>query len=196
MAKIKVYFDLACPFCYLVRGFWQKMQTRFPIDMEWVPWEAHPELPPEGKVKTQEAAEVSLQKLRPLGGDIRHFEANPHVPNTHNALLGLEFSRRHGKIDEYIERVYKAYFIEARDISALTEILEIGSDVGLDKAALEKSITSKEYEPVLVQLDQEAEGMGLEVVPSFVQDGVLVLAGSQTMDFNEFEAKYKALWGK
>lgn len=195
MSDVKVYFDLACPYCYLARGFWTKMQKECPIKMDWVPWEAHPEFPPEGQAR-EGNEEARLKKLRALGGDLRRFETNSRWPNTHNALLGLEFARASGKLDDYIERVYKAYFVEGVDISGLNEILRLGGEVGLDKSALEKSIRNKEYEQVLVDLDKEAEGMGLEVVPSFVQKGKLVLEGSQTMDFNEFKEKYLSVWSK
>lgn len=195
MSDVKVYFDLACPYCYLARGFWTKMQSECPIEMDWVPWEAHPEFPPEGKPKEGDE-EVRLKKLRALSGGIRTFEANRIWPNTHNALLGLEFARSKGKVDDYIERIYKAYFVEGADISGLSEIVRLGEEIGLNRPDLEKSIRTKEHGQVLIDLDKEAEGMGLEVVPSFVRKGKLVLAGSTTMDFVEFKEKYLEIWGR
>lgn len=194
MSDVKIYFDLACPYCYLARGFWMKMQKERPVKMDWVPWEAHPEFPPEGKPKEGDD-EARLKKLRALSGGIREFGVNGRWPNTHNALLGLEFARSKGKIDDYIERIYKAYFVEGVDISGLDEVVRLGEEIGLNRADLEKSIRTKEHEQVLVALDKEAEGMGLEVVPSFVQKGKLVLEGSTTMDFEEFKEKYLEVWG-
>ena len=194
MSDVKVYFDLACPYCYLARGFWLKMQEECPIEMDWVPWEAHPEYPPKGRPREGDE-EGRLEKLRALGGNIRGFETNARWPNTHNALLGLEYARSKGKVDQYIERLYEAYFAEKTDISGWDEVVRLGAEIGLDKEALQKSIREKEYEQTLIDWDQEAEGMGLEVVPSFVQQGVLVLEGSTTMDFKEFREKYLEIWG-
>ena len=194
MAAVKIYFDLACPFCYLARGFWQKMQAEYPVVAEWVPWEAHPELPPEGKEKNLDATHAGLKKLRSLGEGIRQFELNTRTPNTHNALLGLEFARSKAKLDKYVERFYRAYFVEGRDISLIEDVTDLGAEIGLDKNALTQSIQSKEFEQVLVDHDQQAEKMQLEVVPSFVQDGVLMFEGSQTMNFEEFQEKYHTCW--
>lgn len=193
---VKAYFDFLCPFCYLGRGFWLKMQEERPVETEWVPWEIHPEYPPEGGPRKSDAkAEADLRRYRALGGDIRRFEPSHVVPNTRNALMGLEFARAAKKTDAYMERVFRAIFLEDMDVSSVEAVVTLGSEVGLDRAALEKSLLSGEYGPVLLERDREAEGMGLEVVPSFVQGGKLALAGSTTMNFEEFRAKYLAIWG-
>lgn len=195
MSDVKVYFDLACPYCYLAWGFWKEMRKDHPVEMDWVPWEAQPELPPEGRVKRGDGEEA-LKKLLALSGGVQQFGPPNRVwPNTHNALLGLEFARSKGKVENYIERVYRAYFVEGADISKLSEVVRLGGEIGLNEAELEKSVSAKEYEQVLVDLDKEAEAMELKVVPSFVQKGKLVLEGSVTMNFDEFKEKYLAVWG-
>ena len=193
--SVKVFFDLNCPFCYLGRGYWLKMQQELPVETEWVPWEAHPEMPLEGFPKTEAKAEADVKRYRALGGEVRHFEKNLRSSSTHNALLGLEFARAAGKEEAYIERLFAAYFAEGLDISPLDTVARLAKEVGLDGEALKKSVESKEYEAVLTELDREAEGMGLEVVPSFVRGGKLLLAGSTTMTFEEFREKYRAAFG-
>ena len=193
---VEVYFDFLCPFCYLGRGFWTRMQEERPVAAEWVPWEIHPEYPPEGAPRKSDAkAESDLRRYRALGGDVRHFEAVHVAPNTRNALMGLEFARAAGKTDAYIERVFRAIFVEDTNVSSVEAVVKLGVEVGLDGGALEKSLRSGEHASALTERDREAEAMGLEVVPSFVQDGRLVLAGSTTMGFEEFRSKYLAVWG-
>ena len=34
---VTVYFDFVCPFCYLGRGFWMRMQEERPVESTWVP---------------------------------------------------------------------------------------------------------------------------------------------------------------
>lgn len=193
---VTAYFDFLCPFCYLGRGFWMKMQEERPVETEWVPWEIHPEYPPEGgAAKSDAKAEADLKRYRALGGDIRRFEPGHAVSNTRNALMGLEFARAAGKTDAYMERVFRAIFVEDTNVSSVEAVVKLGVEVGLDGGALERSLRSGEYASVLTERDREAETMGLEVVPSFVQDGKLALAGSTTMNFEEFRSKYLAVWG-
>lgn len=193
---VKVYFDFLCPFCYLGRGFWMRMQEERPVEAEWVPWEIHPEYPPEGAPRKSDAkAEADLRRYRALGGELRRFEATHVSPNTRNALMGLEFARATGRTDAYIERLFKAIFVEDTDVSSVEAVVKLGAEVGLNGDALGRSLREGEYGAILSERDREAEGMGLEVVPSFVQDGKLVLAGSTTMNFEEFRTKYLAVWG-
>ena len=197
MPKVKVYFDLICPYCYLGRGFWMKMQAERPVETEWTPWEIHPEAQPDGDPQPMERLKSMRENLPRLSDGIREFSPEPnHVAaNSHNALLALEFARAQGKIDAYIERVYRAYFVEGVNISGIDEVVRLGAEAGLDGEKLRASIASREYENVLTRNDTDAEAMGLEVVPSFVQDGKLMLQGSTKMDFAEFREKYLAAWG-
>ena len=194
--RVTAYFDFLCPYCYLGRGFWLKMQEERPVETEWVPWAIHPDYPPEGGPRKSDArAEEDLRHYRALGGAIRPFALSRVVSNTRNALMGLEFARAAKRTDAYIERVFRAIFMEETNVSSVEAVVTLGAEVGLDRSALEKSLLSGEYGSVLLERDREAEGMGLEVVPSFVQDGKLVLAGSTTMTFEEFRTKYRAIWG-
>ena len=193
--SVRVFFDFTCPYCYLARGFLKKMQRERALKTEWVPWEIAPELPSDGATIPEEKRAGSLERYRDLAGDSCRFEMMTHSPNTHNALLGLEFARSVGMADAYTDRFFKARFIEDINFSSVDTVVKVGVEAGLDEAALRRSIEDKRYENVLTELDREAEGMGLEVVPSFVQDGKLVLAGSTTMKFGEFREKYLALWG-
>ena len=193
--SIKVFFDFSCPYCYIGREFLRKMQQECAVKTEWVPWEIAPERPSEGSQIPEEKRAASLERYRNLAGDICRFEIVTHSPNTHNALLGLEFARSAGMADAYIDRFLKARFVENINFSSADVVVRLGAEAELDEAALRRSIEDKQYEDVLIGLDSEAEGMGLEVVPSFVQDGRLLLAGSATMNFSEFREKYLTVWG-
>lgn len=194
---VKVYFDLICPYCYLGRGFWMKMQEERPVEAEWTPWEIHPDTRPDGDPQPPERLRSMRENLPRLSEGIREFrpEPNPIAANSRNALLGLEFARARGRTDAYIERVYRAYFVEGVNISGAEEIARLGAEAGLDATALLASVASREYEDVLAQNDRDAEAMGLEVVPSFVRDGKLAFQGSTRMKFAEFREKYLAAWG-
>ncbi len=193
--SVRVFFDFTCPYCYLAREFLKKMQRELAVETEWVPWEIAPERPSEGAQIPEEKRAGSLERYRDLADDICRFEMMTLSPNTHNALLGLEFARSVGMADVYTDRFFKARFIEDINFSSVDAVVKLGAEAGLDERALRRSIEDKQYEDVLTELDSEAEGMGLEVVPSFVQDGKPVLAGSTTMKFDEFREKYLALWG-
>ena len=138
---VTVYFDFVCPFCYLGRSFWMRMQEERPVESTWVPWEIHPEYPPEGGPEKSDArARADLNRYRALGGDICRFELGHFSSNTRNALMGLEFARAAGRADAYIERVFRAVFMEDTNVSSVETVVDLGGEVGLDRSALERSL--------------------------------------------------------
>lgn len=197
MTKVKVYFDLVCPYCYLGRGFWLEMQKERPVEADWVPWELNPDMAPEGRPLSHIRLAAGNSALQHLSSGLREFssEPNPVSANSHNALLGLEFARLHGKAEDYIDRIFRANYAERVNISGIDEVTRLGAEVGLDAAALRASVAARAYEETIAQHDRDAEAMGLEVVPSFTSGGKLLLAGSTQMDFAEFREKYLAVWG-
>ena len=91
---VTVYFDFVCPFCYLGRSFWMRMQEERPVESTWVPWEIHPEYPPEGGPEKSDArARADLNRYRALGGDICRFELG-HLLRSEERRVGKECRSR------------------------------------------------------------------------------------------------------
>ena len=46
--KIVIYADYIWPFCYIGKGIVERLKQEFSIIEEWLPFEIHPDTPPEG----------------------------------------------------------------------------------------------------------------------------------------------------
>ncbi|MFW9824968.1 MAG: DsbA family protein, partial [Candidatus Thorarchaeota archaeon] len=46
--KVVVFSDYICPFCYIGFHRIEKLKEKYNLDVEWEPFELHPETPKEG----------------------------------------------------------------------------------------------------------------------------------------------------
>jgi predicted DsbA family dithiol-disulfide isomerase len=196
MPKLQVYFDFTCPYCYLGKGYFDRFREENPDvpEPDWVSWELHPEYPPEGVRLPRSAASDRLREMgRPVG---RTFGDPYFVPNTRQALqaVGHARSTRPERASALVERLFIAYWAESRDLGSREELLALAAEVGIDAAGLKTALEEGRHVADLEANDRRAEReLKLEVVPSFIREGKLLLAGSTRMTYEEFREKARVL---
>ena len=121
MKKIRIYFDFGCPYCYLAWEYMKELRKTNHWEEEWYSWEIHPDAAVKGVtyadlqiVFTEERRNI----LNTLGADVKVRPGdNNYVFNTHMALQFLESAKEQKKEFLWIDRVYKAYFEEGRNVA-------------------------------------------------------------------------------
>ena len=182
---VAIWSDFICPFCHVARERAEWLQKNAGAVIEWLPFDLHPEYPPEG---------IPRADLLKRYGD--HFtdavkrtaeEAgvgyNPHpdiVPNSRKALELSEWARGKGpEAHEALhERIMRAYWSEARDIGRWEELEACLADVGLDPAEGRDAVESGGYAAAVDASTQHAQRAGISAVPAFVFDGRLLVSGA------------------
>src|SRR3954447_19781039 len=104
------------------------MAERFGADIEWLPYDLHPEYPPEGVPRGETSPQLAAT-----------FEANglianppPVRPNSMKALRLAEHARSQDRFDEMNRRLMEAYWQEARDIGDDETLLELAAQAGVE----------------------------------------------------------------
>src|SRR3954471_11669433 len=147
---IRIWSDYVCPFCYVAteRATW--LERRYGAQIEWLPFDLHPEYPPEG-IPIEELEARYGRDLR--AGQARMFaEAGlPHaartqIPNSHAALNVAELAREHGVHEPLHKRLMTAFWAEDRDISDPDVLVEEAEPFGLDTEAVHTAATTHPYE--------------------------------------------------
>ena len=163
------------------------MKQEFPIIDEWLPFEIHPDTPPEG-VRWKDYfpgmnLEAFFRQLDDRGQkmDVR-FGPQPLMSNSRMAMQAGEFAKDHGHYDPYHETVFRAFFTDCKDIGDRSVILEIVRYVGLDAAALDAALASNLYLRRLQKTTSEAKANGISAAPTFVIDGYGTISGAQSID--------------
>lgn len=180
---VTIWSDVACPFCNVARERADWLRERG-AQVEWLPFDLHPEYPPEG-ISRQELmrrvpsdAADTVKRMNEEAGLVY----NPHpdrVPNTRRALELIEWGRANGAGDALHERVMDAYWTEGRDISGWDELEPLVAELGLDAARAREEVDAGLFRDAVDASTQHAQRAGIAAVPAFVLDGRLLVSGAQ-----------------
>jgi predicted DsbA family dithiol-disulfide isomerase len=152
--------------------------------VEWLPFDLHPEYPPEGLPREQ-----LLARYGPgMTGRTREFFAarglayNPHpdvVPNSMRAQQLTELARDLGRHEEVHDRIMEAYWSEAEDIGDLDVLRRLAGKLELPAGDIEEVLTGDRYRNRITESTREAISVGANAVPAFVLDRRLLVLGAQ-----------------
>ena len=197
--KIEIWSDVACPFCYIgkrrleeaLKGFEHQSE----VEIEWKSFQLNPELKTN---KTQsiheylaEAKGWTIEYAKQMGEQVNAMaeEVGLHynmeatvVANTMNAHRLIQFAKTKNLGDAIEEALFKAYFMEGKNIDNQDTLIEIGVNIGLnaDKA---KTILSEMQYSEQVEFDAyEAQQIGVRGVPFFVFNRKFGISGAQPLE--------------
>lgn len=171
-----LYGDYVCPFSYLLDARLRRLEGELGLRVRWRPLGVHGAVPSDGLPAEQlgrspdEQArlerEVSRQ-ARELGVEL---ELPGFVANSHEALQAAEFARDLGK--EAFRRahraLFRAFFVDGRNLGRRETLLEVAADAGLDREALERALDDERYRPELRRAEEEAERYGIDGTPTLL----------------------------
>ena len=100
------------------------------------------------------------------------------TPNTIQAHRLIWFAGQKGVQDAAMEAVFRAYFIEGRDIGDPAVLAACGAAAGLDGAEVGAFLAGTLAEPEMRAADQAAREAGVNGVPSFFLDGYGLFSGA------------------
>ena len=127
--------------------------------------------------RSRELERRVLEAGRPDGIEFA-FDRIQRTPNTFNGHRLLARARREGRQDAVAEALFRAYFLEGRDVGDRTVLSDIAAAAGLDAAFLS---TDEDAEGVRRE-EQEGLALGVQGVPYFVFNGRLAVSGAQAPD--------------
>ena len=152
--------------------------------MEWLPFDLHPEYPPEGIPRAELQARYgkgfhdSVRELVEHAG----FTYNPPpdvVPNSRRALEATELARDEGLHQPVHDRLMQAYWSEGRDIGDEATLLDLVAEVGLDRDDVRAALADRRYAERVDASTREANELGVHAIPAFVLGRRLVVLGAQ-----------------
>jgi predicted DsbA family dithiol-disulfide isomerase len=108
-----------------------------------------------------------------------NFEDIQHTPATHDAHRLVKYATEHGQGEPVVESLFRAFFIEGRDIGLLDELSAIGRSVGLDGGALDAYLDSTVDASWVIEQNSHAHRLGVNGVPCFLFNNELALQGAQ-----------------
>ena len=152
--------------------------------MTWLPFDLHPEYPPEGIQRAElharygDAFQERLKQSFVASGLI--YNPPPDVvPNTMRALRVTELAREFGLQRDVHDRLMRAYWEEARNIGDSEELLALAVEAGLDHKEAAEVITGDIYQERVLASTAQAQSIGITGIPAFLLDGRFLVLGAQ-----------------
>jgi len=197
--KIEIWSDVMCPFCYIgkrkLEAALQQFDNSGKLSIEWKSFQLDPSMKSEpGKSINQYLAERkgwTLDHARQMNNHVTGMAREVGltydfdkavIGNSFDAHRLIQMAKQQGLGDVAEERLFKAYFTEGKDFADRTILVQLGTEIGLDAAAVSKMLESGEYADAVMRDIHEAEQIGVTGVPFFVFDRKYAISGAQPVE--------------
>lgn len=160
------------------------MSKEYELEVEWIPFELHPEVPVEGMKVSQMFPKTPPEYLfKVLNTSAReygvHFAGADAMYNTHRAHLATEYARDKGKAKEFHDAAFDAYFAEGKNVADPLVLSEITAKAGVDPVEMLEKATDGNYRDRLLEAKKEAYRYGIRSVPTFIFGDGSRISGAQ-----------------
>jgi len=111
-----------------------------------------------------------------------NFAGIKRTPNTIDAHRLIHWAGIEGRQNAVVDRLFKAYFQEGRDISEHSVLVRIATAVGMDGEATRRLLDTDADADDLRARDSDARRKGIQGVPAFVVANEYVVQGAQPVE--------------
>jgi predicted DsbA family dithiol-disulfide isomerase len=191
--SIDIVSDVVCPWCYLGEKRLEAAlaEEAQPIAVRWRPYQLDPTIPEGGLDRAEYMAKKfgksgRLQSvhdnLTRLGREVGvpfAFDKIKRAPNTLDAHRLIRWASSAGAQAEVVDRLFRAYFVEGRDIGDRSVLTEIGAECGLEANLVEKLLAEGADGDLVRQEIEQAQAMGVSGVPFYIFAGRIGVPGAQ-----------------
>ncbi|MHA6323940.1 DsbA family oxidoreductase [Roseivivax sp. CAU 1753] len=194
MAKLDIFSDPICPWCYIGKTYLDRALAAHPdhpFEITWHPFQLNPDMPKagmdrraylEGKFGGKQGAARAyapvVERARDAGLEI-DFGAIARTPNTRDAHRLILWAGIEERQTAAISALFAAYFTEGRDIGDMDVLSDIADAIGMDASVVRRLLDSDADIEEIGNRDAAARQMGISSVPTFIVAGRHAVPGAQ-----------------
>ena len=171
---IEVFSDFVCPFCYLAEQPLADAVEGGDVQIAWQPFELRPEPTPTLRPESDYLQSTWQQVIYPMAERMGVPIVLPAVspqPYSRLAFEGFAYAAEHGVEQRYIQRMFRAFFVEQRDIGRPEVLTDVATELGLDADDFRAALDSGRYAEAHQQALRRARQLQITVVPTFLFGG-------------------------
>lgn len=192
--KLDIMSDPICPWCYIGKAHLDRAlqdHPDHPFAIEWHPFQLNPDMPREGmdrrsylerkfggKEGAVRAYAPVVEHAEKAGLNI-NFEAMQRTPNTLDAHRLIHWAGIEGRQTAAVSALFKAYFVDARDIGAAEVLADIADSIEMDAAVVTRLLKSDVDAQDIRDRDAHSRKMGVNSVPTFIVANTHAVPGAQ-----------------
>ena len=197
--QVEVWADVICPWCGLgthrLQAALRRFQHRDEVQVTHRSFQLDPGAPPGSSEPVRDmlrkkglddgqidAMTQRVEALADSEGLRPYIVRDNRAGSTALAHELLAYATDQGKHAEAWDRLYTAYFGEARPIFSAGDLVTLAGEIGLDPDGTREALTSHRYAARVAGEGREAAQLGATGVPFFVIDRRYGVAGAQPVD--------------
>jgi predicted DsbA family dithiol-disulfide isomerase len=192
---VDIVSDAVCPWCYIGKRNLEAALADLPgveAEIHWRPYQLDATIPEGGVdrrayLERKFGARVSeiygrVSEAGAAAGIPFAFEAIARSPNTLDAHRLIRWSSSAGAQDAIVERLFRDFFIEGKDIGDRAVLVEAARACGMDADVVAKLLDSDADKEAVRGEIASAQDLGVTGVPFFILNGKFALPGAQPPD--------------
>ena len=192
--KLDIMSDPICPWCYIGKAHLDRAleaHPDHPFVIEWHPFQLNPDMPREGmdrrayleakfggKDGAVRAYAPVVENAEKAGLKI-DFEGMQRTPNTLDAHRLIHWAGIEGKQTAAVSALFKAYFVEARNIGDHEVLADIADGIGMDASVVLRLLGTDADRDDIAARDAHSRSMGVNSVPTFIVAQQHAVPGAQ-----------------
>lgn len=197
--KIKVFSDIACPYCYIgLKRLTDVITEFYPdelIEIEHKPFQLNPNLP---KIEESKYSDylmksygISEEEVKQMLDNMIRYAKDDNLDfnvmdiknvNTFDAHRLIMYAENRDKGLEATKKLMEAYFTLGKNIADYNVLSDIGEMISLNKEKVLNMLESQDMESELNAELVTARYSGVSSVPYFIFDDFYSLRGAQPKD--------------
>jgi len=196
--NIDIFSDVVCPWCYIGKRNLEKAlkiitsnRDDLNISVNWRAFQLNPTLPMGGvsrqeytssKFGGRENAKAIYDRVRIAAEQVGltlQFDDIIVQPNSTKMHELIYASKETALTDDLIEALFKAFFINGKDLSKKENIGQIAREVGMSDEVIHAAIESDNYADQVSDDLEESQRIGIHGVPFYVLNNEIGLSGAQ-----------------
>ena len=192
--KIDIVSDVVCPWCYIGQERLNKAlkQTGLKAEINWKPFQLHPDMPVEGadkfgflENKYGGSGEEMFKRVEDTAAEegLAFNTANiANIPNTIESHRIMQLANSKGLENKMAIAFFKGYFSDGVDLTTRDGVLEIATKGGLNKEEAQIFLESNASIDVVQSTETAYKNAGVSAVPTFIINDKHMIQGAQSAE--------------
>jgi len=195
--QVDVISDTVCPWCFIGKRKLERalaMRSEITFDIRWRAYRLDPEVPRGGvdrrtymKAKFGDSQHASaMSEAIKAAGETEAiafaFDRIQIRPDTTDSHRLIRWAASAGRQNDVIERLFKAYFEDGRDIGDAAVLAAIAGDAGMDAQLVAELLSAEADRELVEREDTLAHQMDISGVPTFIFANKFLVSGAQEPD--------------
>jgi predicted DsbA family dithiol-disulfide isomerase len=194
--NVEIWSDVMCPFCYIGKRKFEKALSQFPhkdkVNVIWKSFQLDPTTITDPSLNTidnlaqkkgwsKEQTDQTIAHVTGIAKQVGldfHFE-KAVVANSLDAHRLSHLAKKYDKQNDLEEKLFLAYFIEGKNTADFNTLLQIATELDLDKTEVSALLRNTTYTNEVYQDIKQAQQIGVNGVPFFVLDNKYAISGAQ-----------------